>query len=95
MSTLVIENIPTPLFEEIQRRAEKEKCTAAEAAIELLQQGFRLTTPTRSEAPLPDEPFMTTEISAPFDFPQPEGKIIKPINVTPPLPTPEDFPELR
>ncbi len=88
MPTLVIENVPASLFESIQRIAEKEKCTTAEAAIVVLERVL-------SEPPLPDEPFMTTEISAPFDFPQPEGKIIKPIIVAPPLPTPEDFPELR
>ena len=93
MPTLLIENVPAPVFEELQRRAEKNNCTPAEAAIEMLAKEVRLVTPIRCEPPLPDEPFMTTEISAPFDIPWPEGKIVIPVRVPPPLPDAHDLPD--
>ena len=37
MPTLVIENVPAPLFERIQRLAEEQKRTMSEVAIELLE----------------------------------------------------------
>ena len=78
MSTLLIENVPAPLYDEIRRRAEKENCTPGEAALEMLKKGVRIVTPIRCEPPLPDEPFMTEEISAPFDIPWPKGEIVDP-----------------
>ena len=75
MPTLVIENVPAPLFERIQRLAEEQKCTPADAAIEVLETVL-------SEPPLPDAPFMTPEISAPFDLPRPEGTIVDPSEIT-------------
>ena len=96
MATLVIENVPAPLFERIQRIAEEQHCTPADAAIGMMEKGVRLLTPTHSEPPLPDEPFLTTEISAPFDLPRPKGTIVDPsriFHVPPPLPDAHDLPE--
>ncbi len=61
MPTLVIENVPAPLFERIQRLAEEQRRTPAEAAIEVLERVL-------SDPPLPHAPVITAEISAPFDL---------------------------
>src|SRR5438309_1784297 len=76
MPSLLIENIPAPLFERIQRRAEKQKRTPAEVAIEMMEEVVEL-----SEPPLPGAPFLTAEISAPFDLPRPEGEIVDPSRI--------------
>ena len=88
MPTLVIENVPAPLFDEIRRLAEKKKCTTSEAAIVALERVLKL-----SEPPLPDAPCMTSEIPAPFDLPRPEGTIVDPsriIHLTDYVPRPHD-----
>jgi hypothetical protein len=93
MPTLVIENVPPRLFDQIQRRAVAQKRTPSDTLLEVLETAFRTTTPALSSAPLPNEPFLTEEISAPFDIPRPEGKPTRAIRVEPPLPEPHDFPE--
>ena len=74
MPTLVIENLPAPLFERIQRLAEEQKCTPAEAALQHLEIVL-------SEPPLRNVPFLTPEISAPFSLPRPKGEIVDPSQI--------------
>jgi hypothetical protein len=75
MPTLVIENVPAPLLERIQRVAEEQQRTPAEAAIQMLERVLL------SEAPLPHGPALTTEIAAPFDLPRPEGVLVDPKDI--------------
>ena len=92
MPTLVIDNVPAPLYDQIQRMALARKRTPADTVLEVLETAFRTTTPTLSEAPLPQEPFLTEEICAPCGIPWPEGKPTRSVRVAPPLPTPHDLP---
>lgn len=91
MPTLVIDDVPTPLYEHIQRLALARKRTAADTVLEVLETAFRTVTPTSCEPPPPSEIFLPTEISAPFDIPWPEGELVQAIEVPPPLPTAHDL----
>lgn len=93
MPTLVLENVPVSLYDRIQRLAKAQQQTAADTVLEVLETAFRTTTPVRTEAPLPQEPFLTEEICAPFTIPRPEGKIVVPIHVDNYLPEPHDIPD--
>ncbi len=93
MPSLVIENVPLPLFDQIQRLAAARQRTPADPALELLETAFRTVTPTRTEAPLPQEPFLTEEVCAPFTLPRPEGKPTRAVWVPQPLPSPHDLPD--
>lgn len=93
MPTLVIDDVPAPLYDQIQRLALARKRTPADTVLEVLETAFRTVTPTFSEAPLPSEIFLPTEISAPFDIPWPKGEVVQPIDVPPPLPTAHDLPD--
>jgi len=93
MPTLVIKNVPLSLFDRIQRLAEAQQRTPADTALEMLQSAFGTTTPTFTEPPLPDEPFLTEEICAPFDIPWPKGELVVPVEVAEYLPEPHDIPE--
>jgi hypothetical protein len=92
MPTLVIDNVPVSLLDRIQRLAKAQQRTPADTALELLESAFRTTTPTFAEAPLPQEPFLTEEICAPFDIPWPEGELVVPIDIAEILPEPHDIP---
>jgi hypothetical protein len=92
MPSLVIENMPSPLFDQIQLLAVAQKRTPADTALEVLETAFRTKSATRCEQPLPQEPFLTEEICAPCSIPWPEGKQVRAVRVPAPLPTPHDFP---
>jgi len=93
MPTLVIDNIPVSLFDRIQQVAKTKHRTPADTALEALESAFRATTPTFTEAPLPQEPFLTEEISAPVDIPWPKGESVVPVDIADYLPDPHDLPE--
>ena len=81
MPTLVIDNVPVSLFDQIQRLAKARQRTPADTALEMLQSAFRATTPSFTEAPLPQEPFLTEEICAPCSIPWPEGTSVRAVRV--------------
>jgi len=93
MPTLVIKNVPVSLFDRIQHLAEAQQRTPADTALEMLQSAFGTATPTFTEPPMPQEPFLTGEICAPFDIPWPKGEPVRAVRVEAPLPTPHDLPE--
>jgi hypothetical protein len=93
MPTLVIDNVPVALYERIQHLAKTRQRTPADTVLEVLESAFRTTMPPLSEAPLPQEPFLTQEISAPFDIPWPEGEPVVPIEITDYVPEPHDIPD--
>jgi hypothetical protein len=92
MPTLVIDNVPVSLFDRILRLAKAQQRTPADTALEVLEIAFRTTTLTFADAPLPQEPFLTEEICAPYNIPWPEGKPVRAARVEAPLPTPHDLP---
>jgi hypothetical protein len=92
MPTLVIDNVPVSLFDRIQRLAQVRQRTPADTALEMLESAFRTMTPKLAEAPLPQEPFLTEEICAPFDIPWPKGEFVVPIEIAEHLPEPHDIP---
>lgn len=92
MPTLVIDNVPAALYDRIQHLAKTRHRTPADTVLEVLETAFRTTTPTFVEVPLPNEPFLTEEICAPFTLPRPEGKPTRAVRVPAPLPTPHDLP---
>jgi hypothetical protein len=92
MPTLVIDNVPVSLLDRIQRLAKAQQRTPADTALELLESAFRTTTPAFAEAPLPQEPFLTEEVCAPFDIPWPKGELVVPIDIAEILPEPHDIP---
>ena len=92
MPTLVIDNVPVALFDRIQSLAKAKQRTAADTALEALESVFRTAMPTFTEAPLPQEPFLTEEICAPCSIPWPEGKPVRAVRVESPLPTAHDLP---
>ena len=93
MPSLVIENVPPPLFEQIQRQALARKRTPAETALEVLETAFQAVTPTPSSVPQPSEPFLTDEGPAPFDIPRPEGVRVEPKWISDYVPGPHDIPD--
>jgi len=93
MPSLLIENVPVPLFDRIQRLALARRRSPADTAMEMLESSFRTVTPTYSEAPPPSEIFLSEEISAPFDIPWPEGQIVVPIKIDHYIPEPHDIPD--
>lgn len=93
MPTLVIDNVPVPLFDQIQLLAKARQRTPADTALEVLETAFRTSTPIFSEAPSPQEPFLTEEMCAPFDIPWPEGELVIPIEIFDYLPEPHDIPD--
>jgi hypothetical protein len=93
MPTLVIDNVPAPLYEQIERLALARKRTPADTVLEVLETAFRTVTPTPSEPPPPSEIFLSTEISAPFDIPRPEGVRVTPRWITDYVPEPHDIPD--
>jgi len=95
MPTLVIENVSTELFQRIRCFADQQKRTPADAALEVLETAFRTVTPEISQAPPISEPFLTPEMSAPFDIPWPKGERVQAVDVPPPLPEPHDLPNLE
>jgi hypothetical protein len=93
MPSLVIENVPSPLFDQIQCLATARKRTAAETALEVLGTAFHAVTPTHSSTPPPGEPFLTDEEPAPFDIPRPEGVRVVPQWIADYAPEPHHIPD--
>jgi hypothetical protein len=92
MPTLVIDNVPKPLFDRIQQLAQQRQRTPEAAVLEVLESALPATV-TLSEPRLPQEPFLTEEICAPCSLPRPEGTLVQAIHVDPPWPTPHDLPD--
>jgi hypothetical protein len=92
MPTFVIDNMPVPLYDQIQRLAQARKRTPVDTVLEMLETAVRTTTLDRSSPPLPDEPFLTEEVPAPFDIPWPKGEPVVPIEITEYIPEPHDLP---
>ena len=67
--------------------------TPADTVLAVLESAFRTTTPTISKAPLPQAPFLTEEICAPFTIPRPEGERVIPIEIADYIPAPHDVPD--
>ena len=94
MPTLVIDNVPVSLFDRILRLATAQQRTPADTALEVARErSSAATTSTFAEAPLPQGPFLSEEICAPFDIPWPEGEPVRAVHVEAPLPTPHDLPD--
>jgi hypothetical protein len=93
MPTLVIENVPSPLYDQIQRLALARKRTPADTVLEVLETAFRAPEPPPYSAPLPTEPFLTADVPAPFDIPWPRGEPVVPVEVADYVPEPHDLPE--
>ena len=93
MPTLVLNDVPVPLYDQIQRLALARQRTPADTAVEVLETAFRAKAPTLTDAPLPQEPYLTEEICAPCSIPRPEGKPARTVRVEKPLPTPHDLPD--
>jgi len=93
MPSLNIDNVPLPLFDQIQRLALARKRTPAEMALEVLESAFRITTPANFSARPPGEPFRADEIIAPFDIPQPPGERVQPQWISDYVPKPHDNPD--
>ena len=93
MPTLVLNDIPGALYDQIHRLARDRQRTPADTAVEVLETALKTKTTAKSEAPLPQEPFLTEEICAPCTIPWPEGELVEAIEVPAPLPTAHDFPE--
>ena len=51
MPSLVLENVPVPLFDQIQRLAVARQRTPAATALEVLESAFRTVTAIYSEPP--------------------------------------------
>jgi len=90
MHTLVIDNLPTALYNRIQERAHTQHCSPSDAVIEVLEGAFRNGKETNFDPPLPSPPFVTEEIIAPCSIPWPKGEVVVPIEVYNYLPTAHD-----
>lgn len=93
MPTLVLNDVPASLFDQIRQLALARKRTPADTAVEVLETVFRTKTTALSEAPLPQALFLAEEICAPCSIPWPEGNPVRAVHVEAPLPTPHDFPD--
>jgi hypothetical protein len=90
MPTLVLENVPSPLYDQIQRLALARKRTPADTVLEVLETAFRTPKPPPVAALPPTEPFLTEEVSAPLDIPWPRGEPVVPREVPEYVPEPHD-----
>ncbi len=82
MPDLVLENVPQELYDDLRQAAEAHQRSVADEALARLRWLQRRR--------LPDEPFLTEEISAPCTIPLPgEGKKVKAVRAGGPrLPDP-------
>jgi hypothetical protein len=82
MPDLILTDVPQELYDDLRRAAEAHRRSVAEEALERLK-------PTVSRRHLPDEPFLTEEISAPCTIPLPgPGKPVMARRGGPHLPDP-------
>jgi hypothetical protein len=93
MPTLVIDDVPAPLYARIQRLAQAWERTPAATVLRVLETALRSTMPNLTEGPLPQEPFLTEEVCAPFTLPRPKGERVVPIEIADYIPAPHDMPE--
>ena len=93
MPTLVIDDVPAPLYDHIQRLALAWERSPAATVVKVLETALRTTTPSLTEGPRPQEPFLTEEICAPFTLPRPKGERVVPIEITERKASPHDLPE--
>lgn len=81
MPRLIVEDLPSEIYERIQRQAKAENRTLAEEVVRLLREGLNgselkagvpAAPPKAAPSPrLPDPPILDTgEMSAPFDLPR-------------------------
>jgi hypothetical protein len=81
MPDLVLENVPQELYDDLRQAAEAYQRSVAEEALARLRWLQRRR--------LPDEPFLTGEISAPCTIPLPgPGRPVRAKRVPPRLPDP-------
>ena len=92
MPTLIIEGVPKSLYDQIQRLADSRRQTPADAVLEVLKTAFHVRVSVLCDAPMPPQPFVTEEISAPCGIPRPKGQPAHPVRVAVPLPFPHDIP---
>ena len=92
MPTLIIENVPEPLFERIRRLAQLRRQEPAATALEVLEGALGSPAPRLTEARLPQEPLATEEICAPCTIPRPPGQSIIPVEIGGYIPKPHDVP---
>ena len=93
MPTLVIDDMPAPLYDRIQRWALAANRSPGDTVLEVLETAFPPKGAMYSEAPLPQEPFLTEEICAPCTVPWPEGETVVPIEILDYIPEPHDIPD--
>jgi hypothetical protein len=81
MATLLLENVPPAVYERLRRRAEAKNQPVPEEAIRILEKGLAEEEPVEAKdrpVRLPDPPFLTEEMTAPFTLPLPgEGVIVQ------------------
>lgn len=93
MPMLVIDDVPAPLYDRIQRLALAWERTPAATVLKLLETAIPAAAPNLSERSLPQEPFLTDEICAPFTLPRPKGERVVPIEIADSIPSPHDLPD--
>lgn len=93
MPMLVIDDVPAPLYDRIQRLALAWERTPAATVLKLLETAVPATMPNVSERSLTREPFLTDEICAPFTLPRPKGERVVPIEIADSIPSPHDLPD--
>ena len=91
MPALVLNDVPAPLFYQIDRLARARMRTPADTVLELLRTALSTVAPVELEARRPREPFLTGECSAPFTIPRPEGVRVEPIDIAEYVPRPHDL----
>ena len=55
MPTLVLNDVPVPLFDQIHRLAQARQRTPADTVLQVLETAFRTVTPALSEPPPPSD----------------------------------------
>lgn len=93
MPMLVIDDVPGPLYDHIQRLALAWERTPAATVLKLLESAIPATMPNLSERSIPREPFLTDEICAPFTLPRPKGERVVPIEIADRVPSRHDLPD--
>ncbi len=93
MPTLVLNDVPSRLYDRIQRLAADRKRTPADTVVEVLETALSDNTVFLETAPVQNAIYLTEEICAPFDIPWPEGEIVVPIEITNYVPESHDVME--
>lgn len=97
MPDVLVNNVPDAVYARLQRSAAADRRSLSDTIIAYLQRVFREEgEPVQAveiAPPLPDPPFLTEEIPAPFDIPWPKGETVKAIDCGPRMAEPHDLPE--